>query len=258
MIKDINIEEVQPDGTKKKIVGSDSKDAANGYHNYLIMFNAVVDLDFSILRMIQAEYNNPKFIDEEVMHMTTKEVKYRLINRTDPNPVSICIKDKELADNIYKEIMLSRYSDLLKEEKYLAITGIFFLVSVFGNIENTHVNILCTSEEEKEVIRKYHSKVNVIVMKDPSDISLDEYTEFIFKNKNDVYKFKNVFNEKRILLLNYAFNLTIDNKPYPDVELAHYLWNTGYSKTAIVDTYQKSDPDYATFKFKVKKKHKNK
>ena len=117
MIKDINIEEVQPDGTKKKIASSDSKDAANGYHNYLIMFNAVVDLDFSILRMIQAEYNNPKFIDEEVMHMTTKEVKYRLINRTDPNPVSICIKDKELADNIYKEIMLSRYSDLLKEEK---------------------------------------------------------------------------------------------------------------------------------------------
>lgn len=107
-------------------------------------------------------------------------------------------------------------------------------------------------KKKKEVIRKYHSKVNVIVMKDPSDISLDEYTEFIFKNKNDVYKFKNVFNEKRILLLNYAFNLTVDDKPYPNVELAHYLWNTGYSKTAIVDTYQKSDPDYATFKFKVK------
>ena len=259
MIESIKVEEIQPDGTKKEIESSssDEKNAASGYHNYLIMFNAVIDLDFSILRMIQAEYNNPEFIDQSVMYMTSKEVKHLLINREDPNPLTICIKNKKLADNIYKEIMLKRYSDLLKEDKYLAITGIFFLISVFSNMNNVHVNILCTSEEEKKVIRKYHSKVNVIVMEDPSDINLDEYTEFIFKNKNDVYKFKNKFNEKRVILLNYKFNTTFDDKPYPDVELSHYLWFSGFSKTAIIDTYRKSDPDYATLRYVIKTKHEN-
>lgn len=253
MISNVKIEEIQPDGTKKEL----KNNAANGYHNYLVMFNALIDLDFSILRMIQAEYNNPKYINEEVMQMTTKQVKDLLINREDPNPVTVCIKDKELADRIYQEIMLKRYLDLLKEDKYLSITGIFFLISVFSNMDNVHINVLCTHKEEEKIIKKYHSKINTIVMEDPSEISLDEYTEFIFKNKNDVYKFKNKFNEKRVVLLNYRFNITFDDKPYPDVNVSHYLWETGYSKTAIIDTYRKTDPDYATLRFYVKKKRKN-
>lgn len=253
MISNVKIEEIQPDGTKKEL----KNNAANGYHNYLVMFNALIDLDFSILRMIQAEYNNPKYINEEVMQMTTKQVKDLLINREDPNPVTVCIKDKELADHIYQEIMLKRYLDLLKEDKYLSITGIFFLISVFSNMDNVHINVLCTRKEEEKIIKKYHSKINTIVMEDPSEISLDEYTEFIFKNKNDVYKFKNKFNEKRVVLLNYRFNITFDDKPYPDVNVSHYLWETGYSKTAIIDTYRKTDPDYATLRFYVKKKRKN-
>lgn len=253
MISNVKIEEIQPDGTKKEL----KNNAANGYHNYLVMFNALIDLDFSILRMIQAEYNNPKYINEEVMQMTTKQVKDLLINREDPNPVTVCIKDKELADRIYQEIMLKRYLDLLKEDKYLSITGIFFLISVFSNMDNVHINVLCTRKEEEKIIKKYHSKINTIVMEDPSEISLDEYTEFIFKNKNDVYKFKNKFNEKRVVLLNYRFNITFDDKPYPDVNVSHYLWETGYSKTAIIDTYRKTDPDYATLRFYVKKKRKN-
>ena len=59
MIDSIKIEEVQPDGTKVEI----NKDPSSGYHNFLVMFNSIVDLDFSILRMIQAEYNNPKYVE---------------------------------------------------------------------------------------------------------------------------------------------------------------------------------------------------
>lgn len=252
MIENIKIEENMPDGSKREI----KRDPSTGYHNYLIMFNAIIDLDFSIMRMIQAEYNNPKFVDQKVMGMTTQQVKHELINRDDPNPVSICIKDKELADSVYNEIMNVRYLDLLKEDKYMTITGIFFLVSVYTAMDNVNITILCTSKEEEALVRKYHSKVNIIVKKDPSDISLDEYTEFIFKNKNDVYKFKNLFMEKRILFLNYKFNTTFDDKPYPDVTVARHLWNS-FSKTAIIDTYRKDEPDYATLKFVVKKNNKN-
>ena len=57
--------------------------------------------------------------------------------------------------------------------------------------------------------------------------------------------------------MNYKFNITFDDKPYPDVGISHYLWENGYSKTAIIDTYKNTDPDYATLRFVVKKKHKN-
>lgn len=253
MIDQIKVEKVNSDGTKEEI----KKDPSTGYHNYLITFNSIVDLDFSILRMIQAEYNNPKYINQNIMKMTTKEVRYALLNRDDTNPLTICIDNKEIADSIYKEIMNKRYTDLLKEEKYLSLTGIFFLVSVYTAMENVHVSILCTNKEEENVVRKYHSKVNIITMEDPSEINLDKYTEFIFKNKNDIYKFKNKFNEKRILFLNYKFNVTFDDKPYPDINVSHYLWNSGFSRTAIIDTYRKTEPDYATLRFVIKKKSKN-
>ena len=58
MIDSIKVEEVKSDGTKKEI----NTDPSSGYHNYLVMFNTLTDLDFGILRMIQAEYNNTKFI----------------------------------------------------------------------------------------------------------------------------------------------------------------------------------------------------
>ena len=63
MIENIKVEEVQSDGSKKEV----KIDPATGYHNFLISFNSVIDLDFSILRMIQAEYNNPKYIDQKII-----------------------------------------------------------------------------------------------------------------------------------------------------------------------------------------------
>lgn len=251
MIENIKIEQINPDGTKTEI----KNDPATGYHNYLIPFNVLMDLDFSILKMIQEEYNNPKYINQDIMHMDVKQIKSTLLNRDEINPVTVCIKDKTIADNIYNEIMNTRYSDLLN--KYMSVTGLFFLISVYTNMENVHVTVLCTSKEEEDIIRKYHSKINVLIKEDPSDINLDDYTEFIFKCKNDVFKFKNTFNEKRILFLNYKFNVTFDDKPYPDVNVSYHLWTNGFSKTAIIDTYSKEDPNYATLKFVVKKKQKN-
>ena len=256
-IDSINVEEVNPDGTKKKI---EVDKAAAGYHNYLVMFNTIVDLDFAVLRMVQAEYNNPKFINQDVMNMTTKEVKFLLINREDPNPLIICFKDKEIADSIYKEIMSTRYGDLLKESKYMAITGIFFLISVYAAMDNTHVTIVCGNKLEEDIVRRHHKSVNVKIVNELSDIDVNDYTEFIFKSKYDVYKFKQKFIEKRIMLLNYKFNVFFDDKIlYCDLDLGKWLWENGYSKTAIIDTYSKEDNDYATLKLKVvKKKPKNK
>ena len=56
MIDSIKVEEVKSDGTKKEI----NTDPSSGYHNYLVMFNTLIDLDFGILRMIQAEYTDIK------------------------------------------------------------------------------------------------------------------------------------------------------------------------------------------------------
>lgn len=249
-IDSVIVEENMPDGTKKKV---EIDKSAMGYHNYLVMFNAMVDLDFSIMRMIQSEYNNPKYIDWRIMSMTTAQVRKELINRDDPNPVTVCIKDKKIADAIYEEIMKTRYEDLLSEEKYLSITGIFFLMSVYANLPDINVTVLCSNDLEACVIKKYNSKMNVIVITDFSKIVTDEYTEFIFKSKYDVLNFcsANVIKEKRVLLMNYKFNVTFDDKPYPDAELAYILWNIGFSKVALIDTYSKTQKDYATLIFKI-------
>ena len=255
MIESVKIEEVSADGTKKE-VKMDS--AAMGYHNYLVMFNTLIDLDFAVLRMVQAEYNNPAYIDQEVMHYTTKQVKQALLNREDPNPLSICFKDKSIADSIYKEIMSTRYGDLLNKDKYLSLTGIFFLISTYAAMKETHVTVVCGNEKEKEIIRRYHKNVNVIIPAALADIDVNQYTEFIIKSKYDVTKFNQKFNEKRILLLNYRFNVSFeDNILMPDLKLAWWLWTNGCSKIAIADTYSKQDKDYVNLQIKVKKKQEN-
>ena len=133
------------------------------------------------------------------------------------------------------------------------------MVSVYAAMENVNVTIVCSNQLEVDIIRKYHKSVNVLIPNSLADIKTDDYTEFIFKSKYDIYKFNQKFNEKRILLLNYRFNVTFDDKPYPDAKLSYWLWNNGYSKTAIIDTYSKEDEDFATLRFKVvKKKPQNK
>lgn len=256
MSTEIKIQQNNPDGTKTDI---DLSDAAKGKHNILVAFNALIDLDFSLLRLVQARYNNPKFIDQKVMTMKTVQVKGALLNRSDPNPLSICM-DKQNADTIYKQIMERDYNDLLSSD-FISVTGVFFLISVYTSMPDIQVTVLCASKEEEAVIRKYHSKVNVIVKEDPSQLVLDDYTDFIFKNASDIYKFKNIFNEKRILLLNYRYNCYINDEEsevMPDLKLSYYLWNTGYSKVSIMDTYSKKDSDYVTLLlFKVKNKPEN-
>lgn len=252
MIENVKIEEINPDGTKKEI----NTDPASGYHNYLVSFNTIFDLDFSILRMIQAEYNNPKFVDQKIMHMTTKEVKSELLNREDENPISICINNKTVADAVYNEIMKSRFDDLLSS-KYITLTGIFFMLSVYSAMDNVHVTVICKSKIEEETVRKYHKNIKTIITEDLSTINVDEYTEFIFKHKHDPLKFKQKFNEKRIILLNYKFNTFFkDNIVFPDLAISYYMWENGYSKVAIIDTYSKNDSDYAGLKFKKPVKNK--
>ena len=249
-IEDINIEEVMPDGTTREV----SKDVVDGKHHYLVMFNAMIDLDFSIMRMIQAEYNNPKYIDQKVMGMTTQQVREALLNRDDPNPVTICMKTKQAADKIYEEIMTTRYKDLLEEKKYLSITGIFFLMSVYIAMPEISITVVCSNDIEAAIIKRYHEDMNTLVVKSFEEIDLSEYTDFIFKSKYDIYKFLvqgKLFNENRILLMNYKFNVSMQEKPYPDLELAYYLWNICFSRIALIDTYSKEQKDYAALKFVV-------
>lgn len=248
-IESVKIEENMPDGSKREI---NTSDAVAGKHHYLVMFNALIDLDFSIMRMIQAEYNNPKYIDQKIMGMTTQQVRGALINRDDPNPVTICMKTKDVADKIYKEIMTTRYRDLLEEKKYLSITGIFFLMSVYVTKPEVDITVVCSNEIEAAVIKKYHEEMNTLVVNSFEEIDPNEYTDFIFKSKYDIYKFLvqgRVFNEKRILLMNYKFNVSMEEKPYPDLELGYYLWNIGYSKLCLIDTYSREQKDFATLKF---------
>lgn len=255
-IESIKVEEIQPDGTKKELEVDKS---VTGYHNFLVMFNAIIDLDFAVLKMIQAEYNNPKYINQKVMALSIQQIRMLLVNRKQMNPLYLCINDKKIADNIYEEIMTTRYNDLLTNKMYLSATGVFFLISVFAAMERIDVTVVCGSKQEEEVVHRYHKHVKTIVPEKLSDIDVNEYTDFIFKNKNDIFKFGQVYKEKRLTLLSYRYNVEIQGGvAYPDIETAGLLWYSGYSKIALMDIYSKEQPDYAELVVPVKKKPENK
>lgn len=204
----------------------------------LVEFESIIDLDFAMLSMVQSEYNNPKFIDQSIMHLSAHDVKSRLLNRKHECPLSICVQDLETAINLYKEIMETQYTKLLS---YQTPTGVFKLTEVYDKNDGTNVTILCQSNEEVEVIRLYDKTINVIVVDNKSEVDVSKYDVFILKSYANIFSYTNKFVEKHIFVLDYRFNLTFgdDGFVFPDLSISKGL--VPINRVGMVNVYEKSE-----------------
>lgn len=235
MINNIKVEEIKEDGTKVTI--NPNNDDSN--INILTTFDSIIDLDLMILMMIQSEMNDNKNIDRNVMKLNLYDIKQKLISRKDECPVTVCVNDKSKALSIYTDIMTNKYSDLLK--KYSFPTGLMQLMGTYIRNDNK-VTILCRTEEEGKLIKKYDDKLPVIINQDYSKINCDDYTIMFLKSKNDVFRFKQALVKKHIFLLGYKFNLSFVEdlkEPLPDLEVSRALYP--YSKLGFVNVYHKNE-----------------
>lgn len=203
----------------------------------LTEFDAVIDVDLSMLKLVQRKYNNPKFIDPEVMSLSLHDVKERLLNRTNENPLSICIKDKELCTKIYNEIMDTQFDDMME---YASPTGVMKLMTVYNRNNGADVHILCADQKEADIVHLFDSHLDTIIKKH-DEINPEDYDCYFLKSATRVFVFKGQFKSKHIFVMDYMYNMDIgpDNNLYPSIVVSQAL--LPYNRLGLVNVYEKKE-----------------
>lgn len=204
-------------------------------------FNAIIDVDLAILKMIQDKYNNPQYIDQNIMCLSLHDVKEALLNRDNENPLSICIHDNDVAKSVYEDILNNNIEEAMSD-RYRTPTGVLKLMMTLINNGGYCIKILCRDEFQKSIIEKYSDKLNPIIEPDLSKVDLKEYSIFFFKSASKVMAFGKPFINKHIFLCDYKFNSDIspDGVIFPNIYISRQVLQYN-SKLGFVNTYSKNE-----------------
>lgn len=201
-------------------------------NNVLIEFEAVVDLDFGFLKLIQSKYNNLKFMKSYVLKADTYFLKYLLLTRRDPNPLSVMINKEyeQDVDQIFKDIVASDRSEILELS---SPTAIFGLIETYKKTDGViNCTVLCKTQQDEQYIKNLDDSIRTIVK--GYDIDLSTYDSIFIKDYNDILKY-NKMEAKSIFLLKYAFNLEDDKREIPLIKISIFV--TDVNKIYLVTPY---------------------
>ena len=69
------------------------------YNRILVEFDMLVDLDLAIFKYIKDKYNNPDYVDQNIIKMNDeKQIIQMMLNRQCINPLEILIPDEDVLD----------------------------------------------------------------------------------------------------------------------------------------------------------------
>lgn len=200
-------------------------------------FDTVIDMDLSMMKLVQEKYNNPKFIKQDIMYLSLHDVKEELLNRTHESPLSICIDDLNIANSLCQELTEQHYSEILENHTK---TGVFKLMEIYNKNDSMEVYILCSCQEEADIIKSYDSAMKCIIKKHDK-IDITKYDIYFLKSLPRIFVFNGKFVGKHIFVMGYMYNLykTPDGTLFPHPEVARALIPD--NRIGIVDVYEKSE-----------------
>ena len=207
---------------------------ANG-ENVLIEFDATVDTDIGVIKVLKEKYGNPKFVREEVLSIDSDEALIEmLLYRSQPNPLTVCLKDDYLdqADSLYNQIIENEYDKILEYSNYTAIAKI---VSMFIKAPNNSIKctVVCKNEKQKHFIKRYDEDIEVII--GDYDKDLAPYTSIFIKHYIGILNYKNV-EGKNIYVSRIVCNMDVMMGEYiPKIAISTLV---GYvNRITLIDVY---------------------
>ena len=209
--------------------------------NVLVDFDTIIDTDFGLLKLLQEEYNNRKFISNKFLLMKDIILIHLLVNREDINPLYLAINGMQFdLDVLYNQFMDIEYRKILQNS---IETNICDFINVLITNDNS-ISIYCKNLLEQQLIeKKFNGKVktnkctfinreiNTIVTDDVSTIDISDYGSIIIKDFSKILNFKNL-RLKDIYVANYKFNIT-DDVPLKDISMII----SGINNIKLIDVY---------------------
>ena len=197
--------------------------------NVLVDFDTIIDTDFGLLKLLQEEYNNRKFISNKFLMMKDIILIHLLVNREDINPLYLAINGMQFdLDVLYNQFMDIEYRKILQNS---IETNICDFINVLITNDNS-ISIYCKNLLEQQLIeKKFNGKVKTIVTDDVSTIDISDYGSIIIKDFSKILNFKNL-RLKDIYVANYKFNIT-DDVPLKDISMII----SGINNIKLIDVY---------------------
>lgn len=182
----------------------------------MILFtsNILLDTDIGVYRLIKNEYNNPKYFKLNILDVIIERYKEIIPKRDTINPLSFIIKEeyKDSIDNLYKEIMDTKYNEVLKLSEF---TNVEQLAEIFTSRKGFEPTIICKNLEEKQIFKDKNKSYDIIVS-EYEDIDIKPYHAIYTKYYKDYSKFNKVV-AKTLYFANAKYNYINNNIIDPEI-----------------------------------------
>lgn len=208
--------------------------------NVLISFNCIIDTDFGLLVLIARNFFdtsvfNANFFSE---NSNINNMKRSIYKRKESNPIKLCIKNQEDADDYYNQFFENYYKEILDVSM---VTGLGRSLKVFSSNAGASFTILCKDKYQEEFLSRLE------LFKKMSTITLDKitnpdiYNQFFFKDYKDygLNDLSDFLIDKKIYIGMYEFNKT-DNLDLDSSTMQTKLFALR-NEISLIDLYSREE-----------------
>ena len=178
------------------------------YNKILVEFDMLIDLDLAIFKYIKDKYNNPNYVDQNIIKMhDERQIIQMMLNRQCINPLEILIPDMEVLE-LYHDIMNNHMDELLQYAKASDLFGL--MITFLREASSLEITVLCKSQLESDFIKSLNNRLNTVVYKNYKNVPVNTYTILYIKYYPSVLEY-NTIEGKHIYISNARYNMEPDS-----------------------------------------------
>ena len=178
------------------------------YNRILVEFDMLIDLDLAIFKYIKDKYNNPNYVDQNIIKMhDERQIIKMMLNRQCINPLEILIPDMEVLE-LYHDIMNNHMDELLQYAKASDLFGL--MITFLREASSLEITVLCKSQLESDFIKSLNNRLNTVVYKNYKNVPVNTYTILYIKYYPSVLEY-NTIEGKHIYISNARYNMEPDS-----------------------------------------------
>lgn len=172
-------------------------------------FDAVVDLDLGILKLLKIHY--PNEVKDNIMRLKDERlVIVELLSRTQINPLHIILKPEEGRDNdSLFSVLMSNYRDEILSLS--TVYDLFGLFVTYNKLSDIDAIILCENNTEAEYIHKLNSSIKTVII-DPDSVNLSTCDALYIKYIEYLKRYKNAIRGVNIYAASAMYNMINSSK----------------------------------------------
>ena len=179
----------------------------------LISFDALVDTEIGLVRLIYDKYNERDLFDKDFFDQSLHKIVHDLYTREKPNPLTVFANKDHILyqyiDEYYKEFMETQIKDILK----LSITTMVApMIANFNTSQEINPVILCYSDDQLDILQNedYLKNNKKVVLSSLTEKDKQKYNQFFVKRVEELEPFKDL-TAKTFYISTFALNFSKEN-----------------------------------------------